>query len=250
MKLLAGFYDNIAFSLQVRRKDDRALHYYKKAHESGCANPRFYASYAGLLLRMGEYLRAYEVISEGIATVTLKPKAKMMIKSMASQYVISLWKLGRLDEAIAEMERVHEEMPTGNSFGTLGYFYIERADKTGDYEQALAFNREAVDYDDHDSVILDNIGQVLYRLGKLTEAEQMFTRALEEKETQLDSLYYMAKVQHELNHPDKARFYIKKAMAQNRSNMATVSQAMVEEFALLLNVDLDNDESDDETGGS
>ena len=56
-----------------------------------------------------------------------------------------------------------EKVQTVNMYSTLGFLLIAKGDETGDYEEALAFNRKAYDYDDGDASIVDNLAQVLYR---------------------------------------------------------------------------------------
>ena len=54
-------------------------------------------------------------------------------------------------------------------------------------EKALAFEKEAVEYDDEDPISLDNLGQFYYRcLGDRDAAKEWFDKAIEQKETQID----------------------------------------------------------------
>ncbi len=64
----------------------------------------------------------------------------------------------------------------------------------GDADKALAFNEQAVDYDDEDPVALDNLAQTYYRLlGDKEKALEYFTKAHEYKESQIDTLWFLSR---------------------------------------------------------
>ena len=61
-------------------------------------------------------------------------------------------------------------------------------------EKAEAFIRKSVEYDDEDSICLDNMGQFVYRvLGNRAEAKQWFEKALALKPSQIDTLYFLSR---------------------------------------------------------
>lgn len=61
-------------------------------------------------------------------------------------------------------------------------------------EKALAFNKEAVEYDDEDPICLDNLAQVYYRvLGDREQAKPLFEKAHKLKEGQIDTLYFLSR---------------------------------------------------------
>ena len=61
-------------------------------------------------------------------------------------------------------------------------------------DQAEAFLRESVDYDDEDPVCLDNMGQFLYRVrGRKEEARAWFEKALAQKDNQIDTLMFLSR---------------------------------------------------------
>lgn len=70
-------------------------------------------------------------------------------------------------------------------------------------EKALAFLKEALEYDDEDPICLDNMGQFLYRvLDDKAGAKEWFDKALEFKESQIDTLYFLSR--YDLEKGDKA----------------------------------------------
>ena len=61
-------------------------------------------------------------------------------------------------------------------------------------EKAEAFLKEAIDYDDEDSVCLDNYAQFLYRCdGDEEAARPWFEKALAIKDTQIDTLWFLSR---------------------------------------------------------
>jgi len=61
-------------------------------------------------------------------------------------------------------------------------------------EKAEAFIRESVDYDDEDSVCLDNLGQWLYRVrDDKAGAKEWFEKALNIKPGQIDTLWFLSR---------------------------------------------------------
>lgn len=61
-------------------------------------------------------------------------------------------------------------------------------------KKAEEFVRSAVEYDDEDSVCLDNLGQFLYRvLGDRAGAKEWFEKAVAVKDSQIDTLYFLSR---------------------------------------------------------
>ena len=105
-------------------------------------------------------------------------------------FAVADFKLGNVDKAIELMERNHQSHPCGNTYGALGYMYVA----AGMAEKALEFNTAALEYDDEDPVILDNIGQIFYRL--LNDKEKAlgyFEKAHELKPAQIDTLWFLSR---------------------------------------------------------
>ena len=70
-------------------------------------------------------------------------------------------------------------------------------------EQALAFLKGAVEYDDADPIVLDNLGEFYYRvLEDKEQARPWFDKAIEEKEGQIDTLWFLSR--YDLESGDKA----------------------------------------------
>ena len=95
-------------------------------------------------------------------------------------------------------------------------------------EEALAFLKGAVEYDDSDPIVLDNLGEFYYRvLQDKEQARPWFDKALEEKEGQIDTLWFLSR--YDLENGDKA-----KAIARLEKEMKAASKMLEFEYAALL----------------
>lgn len=166
-------------------KEARKL--YDEAYAEGMEGARYLLPYSILLLRSGDYEKAREVLKKTEKTKGgLTPDQR---SQMLSNYAVASWKLGRIDYAVDLLKEVYRKGPSGSNYGTLGYLLVEK----GDFDEALAFNKEAVEYDDEDPVALDNLAQTYYRLGNdKAEARKWFEKALDHKEEAIDTNYFLA----------------------------------------------------------
>ncbi len=169
---------------------------YDQAYAEGMNDPKLLLAYALLLLRAQEYETCIDVLrrAEKAPNVTAEQKQQAMV-----HYAICIAKQGKIDRAIELLQNQFHRAKSGFLFGTLGSLLIEK----GDAEAALAFNREAIEYDEEDPIFLDNMGQTYYRLMQDKEAAKpFFARALAKKPTAIDTNYYLA--QYDLDAGDTA----------------------------------------------
>ena len=146
--------------------------------------------------RDGEYQKARELLVKHQKNPYMKGDSR---KQLFVNYAACVYKLGDLQKGIAVLESQHAKEPSGMIYQTLGYLYIEAGDK----EKAVAYNLEALEYDDEDPITLDNLGQTYYRLlDDKAKAKEYFERALKIKPGQIDTLYFLA--QYDLEAGDKA----------------------------------------------
>ena len=133
--------------------------------------------------------------------------------------------MDEIEKGIDILERLHEKQPSGVIYQTLGYLYVE----AGDAEKALAFNLEAYDYDDEDSIVLDNLAQTYYRLtGEKEKAKEYFEKAIEIKPTQIDTLYFLAQYDIEAGNTAAAKEKLEKALEGRFSPLNHATREMVE----------------------
>lgn len=188
-----GFMDSmkVKAALIKQQKGDvaAAKAEYKKLYEGGRIDPAYLLPYTVLLLREGGESN-YELVKEILRKVDkisgLPADRKQQIHL---NYACAQYKTGHLPEAIKLLEASHKKHPCGNTYGALGFLYIE----AGDVENGLTYNEEALDYDDEDPVVLDNMGQCYYRLlGDKEKARPYFEKAHKIKPSQIDTLYFLS----------------------------------------------------------
>lgn len=198
MGMLDGFKARKALMLHQKGDYEGAKAAYTQLYESGFISAAYMLPYSVLLLRDGgeeNYLKVKEILKKAEKAPDMNPQRR---QELWVDYAVAQYKLGELDKAINLLEASHKKSPSGTIYQCLGFLYVE----AGDAEKALEYNKEAVEYDDEDPVCLDNLAQTYYRLLNDKEtAKQYFGKAHEIKETQIDTLYFLA--QYDLDAGDK-----------------------------------------------
>jgi tetratricopeptide (TPR) repeat protein len=222
--MFTNFKARKALMLHSKGHYTEAQKLYEEAYAQGLNAPRYLLTYSVLLLRLGDYEKASEVlkkIDKARGTLTPDQRAQML-----TNYAIVSWKMGRLDYALDLLREVYRKGANGAIYGTLGFLLIEK----GDFEEALAFNQEALEYDDEDSVVLDNLAQTYYRLGNdKAEARKWFKKALAQKESAIDTNYFLALYDIEDGDMDAAREKLETAKAGRFSPLNYATPALIEE---------------------
>lgn len=96
-------------------------------------------------------------------------------------------------------------------------------------EKAEAFIRQSVEYDEEDSICLDNLGEFLYRVrGDKAAAKEWFDKAIAIKENQIDTLYFLSRYDLDANDPKAALEKLEKAAAGRFSPLNYSSREMIE----------------------
>ncbi|MBQ6646109.1 MAG: hypothetical protein IJM56_05445 [Clostridia bacterium] len=209
---------------QAREKHQKALELYEQAYEGGMRDPQVLRAYAVLLMRFDRAQEARKVFLECEKLMSNDPK---MRKELRVNFAVCQWKLGELDNAIENMESAASNGMTAMIYTTLGFFYIEKAKQTGDFTKAIEFNNQAMEYDEEDAGILDNMGQMYYFMGEHDKAYEYFAKAYTAKPTQVASMYYIAKINLERGNLEKAQAFIEACEMGNFSALATVSHEQV-----------------------
>lgn len=80
-------------------------------------------------------------------------------------------------------------------------------------ERAAKFLEDALEYDDEDTICLDNMGQWYYRvLGDKEKAREYFIKAHEIKDDQIDTLWFLSRYDLEEGNTEKALEHLTKAL--------------------------------------
>lgn len=213
---------------EAEAKHQEAIALYEESFKKGIQKPGTYLGYGVLQMRRREYEKARDSFLkvEKLPNLTAQDK-----KQMRTDYAICMWKMGKLDTAIEQMREAQRAY--GNDsliYGSLGYMLIEKALETGDFTEAQAFNQEALEYDDEDAVVLDNMGQMNLRMGDKEKAREYFEKAHEQRPKQVDTLYYLALLSKEAGDKEKAREYLDTALNGNFSALCTVTREQAQKL--------------------
>lgn len=190
MGLMDVFKTRSAILKQQKGDTAAAKAEYEKLYAAGKIDPAYLLPYTVLLLREGgeeNYLKVKEILKKVDKVPGLPADRKQQVHL---NYACAQYKLGNVSEAINLLEASHKKTPCGSTYGALGFLYVE----AGDVEKGLAYNQEALEYDDEDPVVQDNMGQLYYRvIGDKEKALGYFQKAHELKPGQIDTLYFLSR---------------------------------------------------------
>lgn len=216
-----------------------ALKLYEEAASGAKLPVNYDLAYAMLLMREGELEKARQRMLELSKDKTLSKDNWFQLRI---QYALYQWKVGEIDKAMETMGRAAAYKMNGNVYSTMGMFWVDKAKETGEFEEALKYNMEALDYDDEDGATLDNLGQ-LYEAMAEAEADQakaseymdkaldFYKKAHAAKPRQITTLYYLARMLHRRGEDDKARKVLSIRDTLYYSAMCPVTRDMIEALA-------------------
>ena len=219
---------------EAKAKFEDAKKQYEEAYAAGCRRTNILMAYAVLLMRLGDFARARELMKEISAIGGLSEDTHFELRV---NYSICLWRLGILDEAIKTIAYAGKHAKNGSYYSSLGTFLVEQAGRTGqesDFEAAKALLDEAMDYDDEDAATLDNYGEY-YRLlslregdaelaaGLLAQSRNYYELAHKQKPGQITTLYALAKFEKEDGNLARARELTDKAIMHWSSKVCPIS---------------------------
>lgn len=198
----------------------KSMEWFRKAYATGKAQPKTIISYAYLLLKYGK-VNESEAILDKFLSKSPAFDDEMLAKS---NLALVLWKKGNLDGAVDLLEEVFSKYKTTTIYGSLGYLLILK----GDLEKALAFNLEAYDYNNSNSVIVDNLAQNYYLLGELDKSEEIYEKLMSQNPTYPEAYYNYGLTLEAKGKIDKALEIMEKALNFQFTFLSTVSREDVE----------------------
>ena len=185
MSFMGNMTGNKALTAHSKGDYRTALKLYEEAYEKGMDKPRLLRGYSVLLIRTSQFDKALEVLKK-MEKMPMDAKEKT---DLHINYAIILWQKGHLDRAMEILSDEFRRAKNGTLYSIIGYLKIEQ----GDAEEAIRFNKEAIEYDDEDPVFLDNLGQTYYRLvGDKETAKIYFDKAIALKPKAIDTNYFLA----------------------------------------------------------
>lgn len=224
---------------EAEEKYQEALRLYEEAASLGNMPQKIYQGYAVLLLRMGKFDRARDLMVDMSRMKNLTDDDWFQLRL---HYSIYQWRMGELDKAIDTIGRAAAYKMNGVIYSTLGMYWVDKARQTGDFQPALDFNLKALDYDDEDAATLDNMGQLYEAMSEVegdgekareyrAKALDFYEKAHAQKARQITTLYCLARMLHQDGKDDRARKLLSVRDSLYYSAICPVDRQMMDELA-------------------
>lgn len=221
---------------------DKALEMYTQVYAEGNRSKRIMLGYSMILLRYGRFADADVILAELSKRQDLTREDQYQIQINTA---ISRWKTGDLDGALKAIRQANESGHSSVVYSIMGMFLIQKADQTNDFDEAAAFAAEALEYDDEDPSLLDNFAQLKYYMSLhetdpekaaalRDEAMKWFSKAYEEKNDQVTTLFFLARIYYDLGDREHANDFIVKAAACSFSSMCQISRGDIDSLKGLI----------------
>ena len=166
-------------------------------------------------LAQGEVLRSQNRFREGVEMYSRALQQKRDDTNLLYARGLMAEKVDRLDMAEEDFLKVISKEPdNANALNALGYTL---ADRTARYQEALEYIKRAAALVPDDPAILDSLGWVSFRLGKMDDALRWLSKAFEKLEDAEIAAHY-GEVLWQTNQKDKARVIWGKGKALNPDN--------------------------------
>jgi len=200
----------------------RALKLLKNSVEAGLS-AKHQLTVGYLLLKEG-----YPEDAERIFTFLIhNPQGKFNNQHARAYSALIHWKMGRLDDAVEELENLLKENYRSSAlYCNLGFFLIEQ----GNMNRALEVNLEAVNYDEESPVIQDNLGLCYIKNEDWIQAQRVYDKLIATEPSFPDAWYNAAQVALHEGEKEKAESLLKTALVKKFSYLSTLSKVEVEEL--------------------
>jgi tetratricopeptide (TPR) repeat protein len=189
-----------------RKKQDlpSAAELLEKAIKTRDDVPQFYSFYASVLDEQQEYKKGIEMLTKAVEKFADNTQLRFYLGSMYDR-------VGRQDDTISEMRKVLAL--DADHVQALNYLAYTFSEQGKNLEEAESLARRAMKLQPNDAFILDTVGWVLFKQGRVEDAIQYLEAAFKLKPDEsviaehLGDAYYVF----ELN--DKAKQMYQKAVA-------------------------------------
>lgn len=208
---------------------EQALIWMEKAYRSKAILPKHQIGYGYLLMKTGDLSKAEHMFEEVLLTTNATDMRMQARLNVATVY----WLQNKRDEAFSILQELAQEVKNTLVYGNYGYFQILR----GDLEAALTYNLEAYAYNDNDLTIMDNLAQNYYMLGRLDEADEMYTKVIAKTPKHAESYYFYAQTLHKLGRTQAAREQLETALGKELALVTPLATRDIELFASQLGND-------------
>lgn len=197
---------------------------------------QLFVDYAACLMKKGELDKAIHLLEKqhnrapiGLTYQTLgymyveKYSGAKPVAEAAPEKAAEALEMPEAPETEASTEAA-EEQPKVKTQEDIDREWQEGIDKM------FAFIQKSVDYDDEDPVCLDNLGQAYYRVtGEKDKAKEWFEKAHAEKDSQIDTLWFLSRYDLEAGDKAAAIAKLEKALDGRFSPLNFCTKDMVRE---------------------
>lgn len=197
---------------------------------------QLFVDYAACLMKKGELDKAIHLLEKqhnrapiGLTYQTLgymyveKYSGAKPVAEAAPEKAAEAPEMPEAPEMEASAEAAEEQMKVKTQED------IDRKWQEG-IDKMFAFIQESVDYDDEDPVCLDNLGQAYYRVtGEKDKAKEWFEKAHAEKDSQIDTLWFLSRYDLEAGDKAAAIAKLEKALDGRFSPLNFCTKDMVQE---------------------
>jgi len=212
-----------------------AMRGYGEAEKLGCDSARIMTGYGVLLMREGQYERARDLLLKIHQRPSLSQDDKFHLRI---NHAICQWRLGNVDKAIESMRSAISFAKTSLCYNAICSMLNEKARETGEFEEAEKMCKEALDYDEDDTVALSNAGFLHFwkyeKSGdgaELDAAVKRFERAVKRNPNHPAALTGLALAERAAGDGESAKAHIDRALSLRFPASSPVDRAFAEEAA-------------------
>jgi len=211
---------SLANAAHLKGDIDQSLKWLDKAYKVDQKHHQIAITYGYNLLKYSDIDKAEQIFEKLLISSNTKEQRTAINMNLA----LVRWKQNRLDEAISILEEINERMKTSVLYGSLGCLYVEQ----GNLDHALAYNLEAYEYNDSNTVILDNLGLNYILMDEWNKAEDIYSQLIQLKPKFPEAYYHLGLVQ--LNKGELSLAYESyvEALRQPFTHLSTVSKELIE----------------------
>ena len=223
MALIVFLYRNsirvIIAQMTFDKDHQKGFMWFEKAYKTGKMKTHSALFYAYLLLRDGKLQQSEKMINDILMERRADLSRQDYLNAKLNRALIK-WKAADIDAAIEMVQEIYDEnFRTTAVYGVLGYLYIEK----GEYEKAMEINKEAVEYNSDDNIIMDNYALNFLCLGDIKKSEELYLALLEKEPDFIEPYYNYGTLLEKRGDKDTAREYYNKALTYREKFLSTVS---------------------------
>ncbi len=163
-----------AYILKNKKQTNEAIVLMEAAIKERNDLPQLYAMYASLLDDKGDYKKAVDVLGGAVEKFADNAQLRFYFGTMNDR-------LGHKDIVVSEMQKVLEIDP--NHVQGMNYLAFTWAEQGVHLSDAEKLARRAMTLEPQDGYVLDTLGWILYKQGKLGESVKMLEAAFKYQST-------------------------------------------------------------------